>query len=320
MNAELQIIPYEKWMKPEIVEMFNQQYNYKEGEFDNLFDNFYEADFQKEKCIRLVALDDKKVVGFQTFFYWPYTFNNKIYNVFQSGNSIVHSDYRGKGIFGKLLKYIDGHKRELNIDFLIGFPVEQSYNSFIRKGWNNPFNLIWKVKTLNPLSLILPFRPKVLSDQLNGEPFDFDQSPTVVSLKDSEEFTHYRNQFAVGDYFNHKYSSGDDFVHFQLKVNIRKTVIKELIIGQIHFSSDNPQLINEAFKDLIRRTNKSKTISIISFAYPDNCKIYDIALNDNGFKDINKKIYFITEGTPQEIEEQINKGLFLAHRADIDTW
>lgn len=320
MNSELQIITYENWMKPEVIDMFNAQYNYQNGEFEKLFDNFYESEFQKDKCIRIVALDDKKVVGFQSFFYWPYTFNKKVYNVFQSGNSIVHSEYRGKGIFGKLLKFIDNHKEELNIDFLIGFPVEQSYNSFIRKGWKNPFNLIWKVKTLNPLSLILPFKPKALSKQLNGEPFDFEQTTDIVAIQDSSAFTNYRTRFATGYFFNHKFTSGNDHVHFQLKVNIRKSVIKELIIGQIHFSSGNKDLLNQAFKDLLKRAKKSKAISMVSFAFPDNCSIYDDALNNNGFKSINKKIYFITDGTPLEIEEQIKNGKFTAHRADIDTW
>ena len=320
MNLDLQIKPYENWMKEDVIEMFNLQYEYSDNEFADIFEKFYDHGFQKNKCIRIVALDNKKVVGFQSFFYWPYKYNSKVYNSYQSGNSIVHENYRGKGIFGKILRYTDENKNNLGVDFLIGFPVEESYNSFIKKGWINPFNLTWQVKTLSPLSIISSFNKTKLEKQLNNKALHFTCDNSYVCLENSEEFQIYRSKYSKGIYLNHLYMNNEEQVHFSLKVNIRKSVIKELIIGNVYFTNFSDDLITLAFNDLIKNVKKSKQITLISFAYPNNCQIYNQALKNNGFQFHDKSIYFICDDIPPEIKAEIYKGAFLTYRGDIDTW
>jgi hypothetical protein len=294
MNLDLQIIPYENWMKEDVI--------------------------QKDRCIRIVALDNKKVIGFQSFFYWPYKYKSKVYNSYQSGNSIVHENYRGKGIFGKLLRYTDENKNNLGIDFLIGFPVEKSYNSFIKKGWLNSFNLTWSIKALSPLSIISSFNTTKLEKQLNNKALHFTCDSNYVCLENSEEFQIYRSKYSKGIYLNHLYAKNDEQVHFSLKVNTRKKVIKELIIGNVHFTNFSDVLITEALNDLIGKVKKSKQITLISFAYPNNSMVYSQALKNNGFKVHDKSIYFICDDIPSEINAEIEKGAFLTYRGDIDTW
>jgi GNAT superfamily N-acetyltransferase len=320
MNLDLQIIPYENWMKEDVIEMFNIQYDFSDNEFADTFEKFYEHDFQKDRCIRIVALDNKKVIGFQSFFYWPYKYKSKVYNSYQSGNSIVHENYRGKGIFGKLLRYTDENKNNLGIDFLIGFPVEKSYNSFIKKGWLNSFNLTWSIKALSPLSIISSFNKTKLEKQLNNKALHFTCDSNYVCLENSEEFQIYRSKYSKGIYLNHLYAKNDEQVHFSLKVNTRKKVIKELIIGNVHFTNFSDVLITEALNDLIGKVKKSKQITLISFAYPNNSMVYSQALKNNGFKVHDKSIYFICDDIPSEINAEIEKGAFLTYRGDIDTW
>ena len=320
MNLELQIKPYESWMEKDVIEMFNFQYNFKANEFAKTFENFYEHDFQKSKGLRIVALDNNKVVGFQSFFFWPYQFKNKVYNSYQSGNSIVHQDYRGKGIFGKLLKYTEENKINLGIDFLIGFPVEDSFNSFIRKGWSNPFNLIWNIKPISLLSILSPFNKTKFTSSLNDINFNFENDSSYVSLENSMEFQIYRQAFGNGYYFNHLFTLGNEQVHFSLKINIRKKVIKELIIGAIHCSYFNDTLLIAAFKDLINKVKKSNQVTLLSFAFPSGNNIFNKALENNSFKLHDRKIHFICDKVPTEIADEIKKGKFLTYRGDIDTW
>src|SRR5689334_1140363 len=125
---EITITTYAPWMRDQVAELFSLQYGFNKEEFARKMDRFYDHPFQKDRCIRVVALDGEKVAGFQSFFYWPYAFKGKTFNSYQSGNSLVHPDYRGKKIFQKLLNFVDEKKQELRIDFLMGFPVEDSYN------------------------------------------------------------------------------------------------------------------------------------------------------------------------------------------------
>ena len=157
MKSEIQFELYQSWMKNDIVKMLGIQYSIPIRDISHTFELFYEHAFQKDNCIRVAALDGNNVVGFQSFFYWPYILNTKKYRVFQSGNSLVNPDFRGKGIFGSLLKFIDEQKENHGIDFLIGFPVKESFNSFIRKGWESPFNLDWSVKHISILSIFSRF-------------------------------------------------------------------------------------------------------------------------------------------------------------------
>src|SRR5687768_7265779 len=99
----MDIVLYENWMKSQVAELFSRQYGIERQAFTQLMDNFYDHPFQAKKSIRIVAKEGDTIVGFQSFFYWPYDYQGRTYNSFQSGNSLVHPDHRGKGIFQKLL-------------------------------------------------------------------------------------------------------------------------------------------------------------------------------------------------------------------------
>jgi GNAT superfamily N-acetyltransferase len=150
----MEIRLYEDWMKQQVHQLFSKQYGRTDDEVAMTMEQFYEHPFQKDKCIRLVAMDGDKVAGFQSLFFWPYQKNGKLYHSFQSGNSLVHPDYRGKGVFQQLLRYLDDYNKNLNIDFLMGFPVQMSYGSFMKCNWDNPLNLVWYIRFLNPFAFL----------------------------------------------------------------------------------------------------------------------------------------------------------------------
>lgn len=314
---------YEDWMKPQVAKLFSMQYGVSEANFSRLIDNFYELPFQKNKCIRIVAKEGEKVIGFQSFFYWPYTQNGKLFNSYQSGNSLVHPDYRGKGIFQKLLNYLDDHHEALKIDFLVGFPINASIGSLIRNKWTNLFNLQWFIKTCNPLSIFLPLNKNKLIKYFPKNNINTDKQTTedLIKISNSKEFSEWRNtHYDKNKYFSHYYKEGKNELILKLKINIRKRVIKELIIGEIVTTSYEQIFIENAFSNFLKNVKRVKCISLVSIALnPNNNIKISNAIIKNGFKQINKQIYFCVKPlSHKNIETNPDKWLIL--RGDIDTW
>jgi hypothetical protein len=314
---------YEDWMKPQIARLFSIQYSIKEEDFSKLIGNFYEHPFQKDKCIRIVAREGKNVIGFQSFFYWPYLLNGKVINSYQSGNSLVHPDHRGKGIFQKLLSFLDAHRKNLAIDVLIGFPIDQSVGSLIRNKWTNIFNLQWFIKYGNPISLLLPLNIKKLNRHFpNVEAPDHSSStPEFLKLSHSAAFnawraTHYDNTH----YFSFVYKKDKEELVLKLKTNVRKKIINELIIGDVITTSYSEAFLEEAFLYFFKKARKIYSISIISIACNTNSDTHlATLLAKNGFKKINKQIYFCIKPFTDNMSFT-DASKWMVYRGDIDTW
>jgi GNAT superfamily N-acetyltransferase len=319
----MDIVLYEEWMKPQIARLFSVQYGIKEEDFSELIGNFYEHPFQKDKCIRIVALEGKAVIGFQSFFYWPYLLNGMVVNSYQSGNSLVHEHHRGKGIFQKLLNYVDEHKDKLAIDVFIGFPVDQSVGSFIRNKWINIFNLQWFVKSVNPLSVLFPLNVKKLNIHFPPvEVADHSASSTeFLKLSHTMAFNAWRaTHYDPAKYFSFVYKKGRDELILKLKTNIRKKIIKELIIGDVITSSYELSFLEEAFQEFLKKAKKIYSLSIISIAYNTNADDrLSIVLAGKGFKKIDKQIYFCVKPFSGNASFT-DASKWMVYRGDIDTW
>jgi hypothetical protein len=316
---ELKIAAYESWMLPQVAAMFSAQYGVPADEFALLVQKFYEHPFQATKCIRVVALDGEKVAGFQSFFYWPYERNGKVFNSFQSGNSLVHPDYRGKGLFQKLLDYVEVHREELNIDFLMGFPVEESYKSFIRNKWENPFDLHWFIRLVNPFSFLFGKPERKLAKRFSPESFaaGFTHEDSFIRLHASPAFAEWRKSYATGNYYQHTFREGKNEARFSMKLNRRKKILTELIIGDVQSSTYEAEFLSKAFSDLKRRT---RCVTFLSIAVNSNSKATSTDfLRSCGFKPITKKIYFIIKPF-KEIDGIRDNTNWLVFRSDIDTW
>lgn len=318
----MQIGLYENWMKPQIAELFSKQYGIDHKKFAALMDDFYDHPFQKNKCIRIVALEDNLVIGFQSFFYWPYQFNNIVYNSYQSGNSLVHPDYRGKGIFQKLLNYLDLNKEELNIDFLIGFPVEASFNSFIKNKWLNPFNLDWYIKLINPFAFA--FSPEKIQNNFANKATEIKEGnlPNQFRLLSTTDFVNWRTNYSKENkYLFYIFNENGNEICFHLKFNKRNKWLNELIIGDIKTNCYDKQFLNKAFKKLSITALKSKSITAITFAtnVKKEADPLLMTLKKHNFFKLKKSIYFIIKPF-KEIENVSNSENWTLFRSDIDTW
>jgi GNAT superfamily N-acetyltransferase len=319
----IRITAYEDWMKPQVAELFSAQYNVPVSEFAMLMDNFYDHPYQKAKCIRIAAVEGEKVIGFQSFFFWPYYFKGSLQHSFQSGNSLVHPDHRGKGIFQQLLNFLGEHREKFGIDFLVGFPIHASRNSLLRNGWKNILDLEWHITSASPLRSLLGDEKKKLARVFGNSPDASlkENAGEWLRLSDEAAFLEWRKCYsATQHYFYHIYRENGKAVEFTLKPSRRKKHIRELIIGNVRTENNDPAFMKNAFNDLLSKVKSSGAAAFISFACNPHASAISVStLSQAGFRKIEKKIFFavktFTEKHPAE--DPANWILF---RSDIDTW
>ncbi len=310
--ANFIICEYEDWMEDQVAQMFIHEYGGSEEGFLSYFRSFYDLDYQKEKCIRMVALDEKRVVGFQSYFFWPIK-GIKNLNSYQSGNSLVHHEYRGKGIFRELLNHINERLTEKKVELLIGYPVQQSFSSFIKNGWNNPFDLNWYIKLVNPFAPLLTalnFKPRGNFSQDSK----FDEEKPY-----SQNFIDWRKSWQKDEFYYYLYRNGEEVVEFEMKLQKRKKVINEFIIGQVFSNSNRIDFLESSLRSLVRDSRKSLSIGFLSCALNEKSSDPFVKVVVQRFKKISKKIYFISKNeSPKDYQESLKALAF--YRGDLDTW
>jgi hypothetical protein len=295
-----------------VIDLFVEEYQVDREQYKENFMLFFEHPFQKEKCIRIIATNEEgELMGFQSFFYWPYTKEQKLYNVYQSGSSIVSKKARGKGVFQKMLQHMEVVREKYGIDFFIGFPVEASYKSFMSNGWDNPFDLHWYMKIKNPLGFLLSWlypskKHLTVSGPFNSKSF---------SLENSRDFMDWREGFQREKYRIFTFREGNHFFEVNHKVNKRKKIFNELIIGEVLCNTDDAQFMITAFDKYRRWLFYQWDISVISFCTNNENGFMAEKIIGCGLRRIDRKVYFITKYAG--ITKPEDWSLF---RSDIDTW
>jgi GNAT superfamily N-acetyltransferase len=310
---------YEDWMRPQVVRLFDMEYGTGEAAFDRLFGLFYEHEFQRSNCIRIVAVDGERVAGFQSFFYWPVVLDGREIRSYQSGNSLVHPDYRGKGLFGKMLNFIHEPGSGFDCELLMGFPVEASYNSFIRNKWHNPFNLQWFVKPMNPI-LALFSNPEKQLRKAWGERkmLDFKPDQNCSAVAQRADFDDYRMAYETGDFYRFTFEENGRKAYFEMKAQRRKKIIRELVIGKMLLSEVDQNFMERALEALAKEVRKHANFTLLSIALNNQSSAQQQAALRIGFRRIEKQIYFIAKG--KCADDVKDWGSWWIFRSDIDTW
>ncbi|OFY95581.1 MAG: hypothetical protein A3K10_07895 [Bacteroidetes bacterium RIFCSPLOWO2_12_FULL_31_6] len=232
----------------------------------------------------------------------------------------MHLDYRGKGIFFKMVSFLNEKYKEKNVELLLGFPVTAAYNTYIRNGWENLFNLQWFVKINFLLSPLFPINLNKLSSKFSeSKKTNLKNYTNQIYLSDSDSFVAWRKQFMRNTIYYYSYETNDNIVQFGFKLNIRKKIIRELIIGEISASVYDENLFLFAFKDFLNQLKALKFITIISTAINTEDTILLNTIKKMEFRLINKKIFFVARNFSDNSELQ-NKLNWSPLRGDLDTW
>jgi hypothetical protein len=208
----------------------------------------------RQSPLLVCAKDRNIVVSFNSWIPWEFVHNNNRYLGYQSGESATYEEYRGKGIWGRVLKYADGIAKERNIDFFFGFPSTMSYNAFYNAGYH-------PIGTFNYyLRLINPFVKKVAAKM----DCNFDDYPPQLLYEKNKitpvinanylEWRYLRNP---KDYEVIRYYENNNWAVFIVRKAVyynKRYRIKfpELLLLDCHFTSYNEIFMANAFKHIDR--------------------------------------------------------------------
>lgn len=232
----------------------------------------------------------------------------------QSGDTMTHPEHRGKGLFITLAKLTYELARNEGVEFIFGFPNENSYPGFVNKlGWNHYAN----INNYKLLTKSLPFEKA-------AKKFSFFNSYYKLfvnhKLKNYLTDTTFENSLGLqsaeygfvchnADYFNYK----KYYQSYVVKLNGVKCWIKldgRMWVGDIEFCSEIK--FKETVNALTRLAEKL-LCSSVHFSVQEN-SLYDKYLE--GFA----KPYYKNSVGCLNLIENANGEKFAYQSADFDTF
>ncbi|GAB6173140.1 hypothetical protein JCM15765_26180 [Paradesulfitobacterium aromaticivorans] len=85
--------------------------------------------------IYLVFNGEGRMIGANSFFPYTLVYEGRTYRAVQSGDTMVLAEYRGRGIFQKLLAFAAADLRQNGYALIYGYANDQSYPGFLKFGF-----------------------------------------------------------------------------------------------------------------------------------------------------------------------------------------
>ncbi len=313
---------YEEKYKTQVMQLICNEYNYNPTSYSSFFHKFYESEFQKD-AFKIIVVDENEnelVVGFFALFNWPYRFNNQQVMAWKGVNAIVMPSYRGNGIFKKILDFVDVElQQQKNIDFLIATPLPAAFYGFKKNGWKHLLDLHWFININNLFSFFTPINEKIKTVFSESKKNNLTSIDHHIFQDDSKKFIEWRASYYKAKKYYISYAEGANIVQFGVKINIRKKIIRELIIGEISTNCYEKAFLVNGFNFLKKEIKKLPFITFSSVAInPHQQTINDVILKA-GFKKRNKIIHIVTKDLSGKINS-LNQNKWILYRADLDSW
>ncbi|MCX5852800.1 MAG: GNAT family N-acetyltransferase [Deltaproteobacteria bacterium] len=81
------------------------------------------------------AVNGGEIIGINGFMPMNFQIEDQALKAVQSCDSAVNPNYRGQGVFAKIITSAEVFYRDLHVDFLLGFPNKNSYPVLMKIGW-----------------------------------------------------------------------------------------------------------------------------------------------------------------------------------------
>jgi hypothetical protein len=293
----IRVAPYEAPMAAQVAELFHRQYGVDREAFADRFVRFYEHEYQRERCLRVVALDGEEVVGFSGFVRWPYALGGRRFDSLQCCDVLLDASRRGRGEFQRMLDFAGEQLR--GADFVVGFPVAAAKHAFVRNGWKNILDLQWYVTPL----VMLSREDGEASQNARASHSEILRSAQDdgghIRLTNAPDFVDWRRTFSHG----HVHVDG-----FECKPVRRLRFLRELIVGDVRGDDAD-------FSALAKSVRGVTYLSIALNPLDPLVRRVRAA----GFRKIRRRIAFILKPFSGEdlVTDAARWRLF---RSDIDTW
>jgi GNAT superfamily N-acetyltransferase len=133
-------------VKEEIISILNRN---RSSEINESYCSWRHDQTFGEEPITVLAETNGTWVGLLSLFVRPIIIGGKAFWVADIGEISVDEEYRGKGIFTKLLEKALEEGRKRNIDFYFCMPTEKARKALLKAGWSEIGRLSYFVKPIN---------------------------------------------------------------------------------------------------------------------------------------------------------------------------
>lgn len=245
--------------------LFLYKHAFNENESFDFLKKKYDTSCFGLKNIGFIAYSNKnEPAAYYGVFPVKAQFNGKEILVAQSGDTMTHPNHRGKGLFITLAKKTYDLAKESGVEFIFGFPNDNSYPGFVNKlGWNhysniNNYKLLTKSlpfeKVAKKFSFFNSYYKLFVNHKLKNYLTDtaFDNS---LGLQSQEYGFVLHNTY----YFNYK----KYYQSYVVKLNGVKCWIKidgRMWVGDIEFCSETK--FKETVSNLMRLAEKLMCSSV----------------------------------------------------------
>jgi len=227
--------------------------------YDQAFFNWKYKTILRLKPMIVCAKHKHQIVSFNSWIHWEFNYNGQKIIAYQSGDSATDKNYRGKGIFRSVLKHGELIAKKRNIDFLMGFPSEMSYNTFYQENYYPIASFSYHIGLLNPF--------RIKSENYRNENTFFPESyltelNRIVPTFDNNYFT-WRYIDNPKNYQILKYEENNNYAVFIFIERSIKGII-EILLMDCQFSSYNETFTKNSIS-FFKRCLPRKAIFIRTF-------------------------------------------------------
>lgn len=312
----------EELSKNEVSELID--FLYLAHEFKKPFDIVAEkttwAFKRSDSPVVLVMKDGDKIIGARGGIQWPISSGDTPLRTFQFHGTIVHPEYRRRGVFSELNRMFLKEAIKRNYDLIYNVSVKSSRLGYEKLGWSylNGFRRLTFFN--NPLAFIKTTKKEevqphnVFSGELNEVFLEQRevQFKNFVHTDYSQSFLKWRLNNSNEDY--RLYQDETSAVIYKIVNNNNR---RELIIGDFFLMENKFSFFRKALKGLTRNENPDITYTYIFNTHPYYLYYYRSLFAPNPMNyNLNFGIKYLNSNAEKLIEGKKIAFSFL----DIDTF
>ena len=275
-DTRIDIVQFEPGMIPGMVEMFLLEYGGDRYQVEAKLRHKCDSEAVRlREGINLVGLAGERVVAVQAFTPWPYCRAGQTYRSLQSGHSLVHPDFRGRGMFLRMLAEGNKIASAKGMDFFMGFPGQESYRAFIRDKWIDLGRLRLWTRAVNPAEAFrqrrkrhVPTNSLDIAQPLKVESLARGTQDVGAGFRLSQErrFLEWRYSSECNENYRYfQYARLGQEVSFVLRLDSSRGV-REVWIGQIRKHACTTFFLASALRALSREVRRDTCIAALSLA------------------------------------------------------
>jgi hypothetical protein len=260
----------------EICEAYNKC-NQRKTDYEEWFNRLTTSPFGN--AISIIAKCNNEICGVLSFGRYEVMINDKIYKSVISYTTFVVPNYRGLGVFSKMIHRASSFFQELNIDIAFNFPNSNSLSGFKNNSWIqkneasfylrfHKFNSVFKLMSLFFFKNIYDKEEDKHSlninsfiDELNHLDYNTNNYSNSITLNYNKEFLLWR--FTKGSrYKNYKLIKlHDSFIIYKL---INRGKLKECQLMLLHSDSNSVYRVKKLIFEIFKKEKQDITTVYLS--------------------------------------------------------